>query len=83
MLDPSEELIKAIHDGCCVGEFSTTGETHSDEHMLSSRLGGSSRAVRTALLDQLASERQVLFKEEAHSFNLGERRRVYYIRSIA
>jgi len=86
VLDPSEEkqleeLITAIHDGCCVGEFSITGEIHADEQMLWSRLGASSQAVRTALLDQLVSDHLVSFSEEAHSFNLGERRRVYYVRS--
>jgi hypothetical protein len=82
-LSEQEEMDQALQDiegGCCVGEFSETGEVKLDRQMLFGRDGLSCSDIETELLDRLIRHGLVTFENEPHPTLKGLRRRIYKVK---
>jgi hypothetical protein len=79
-LTEQEEIDQALRDidnGCCVGEFTETGEVTLDRQTLFGHDGVSCSDIETELLDRLIRDGQVTFEEQPHPTLKGSRRRIY------
>ncbi len=77
--EENEQILEDIDGGCCVGEFSETGEIRREEQALFHRDGLCCSDIRTEILDRLLRDGQVTFEEEMHPTLKGDRRRIYRV----
>jgi len=76
-----EQVLQDIENGCCVGEFTETGEVGLEVQLLFGRDGLACSKIETELLDRLIQRGLVTFKEESHPTLKGTRRRIYTVHS--
>lgn len=72
-----DQILQDIEGGCCVGEFSETGEIRREEQTLFGRNGLPCSDIKTELLNRLVREGLLTVTEEKHPTLEGNRRRVY------
>lgn len=77
-----DQILKDIDEGCCVGEWTETGEPkiYSDGQILFSRSsdGTSCFAVEKHFVDQLLNAGQLKYEDESDSSGK-QRRRIYMV----
>jgi len=81
-LTEQEEIDQALQDiegGCCIGEFTATGEVTLARQTLFGHDGVPCSDIETELLDRLIREGQVSFEDEPHPTLKGTRRRIYRV----
>ena len=82
--DPTEQeeidqILQDIADGCCVGEFTETGEVRLERQTLFGRDDLPCSDIETELLDRLIRNGLVTFNEGPHPTLNKSRRRIYKV----
>ena len=81
-LSEQEEIDQTLQDiegGCCVGEFTETGEVKLERQALFGRDRLRCLDIETELLDRLIRDGLVTFENEPHPTLKGTRRRIYKV----
>ena len=74
-----DQVLQDIENGCCVGEFTETGEVRLERQTLFGRDELPCSDIETKLLDGLVRDGLVTFEEELHPTLNGDRRRIYRV----